>query len=110
MSLFVEGALELAEPRLDQLIFFDGADALIANGGVRGAAADAQPERQCPGLRGNDPQPGGLEHEGGVSPVAALRHREAPDATDFFAHPRLHPEASAKGEPALLQSRSGACS
>src|SRR2546430_4689540 len=98
MSLLVEGALELPEARLDQLIFFEGADALIANGGVRRASPDAQAERQRSGLRGNDPHPGGLEHEGGVGPVAALRHGEAPDAAVFFAHHALHYQASPKWE------------
>src|SRR5438128_5076212 len=108
MSLLVEGALELPEPRLDQLILFDGADALIADGGVRRAPADPQAERQRAGLRGDDPQPGGLEHEGGVGAVTALRHREAPDAAVFFAHYALHHQASPKWDPAFLQRRSGA--
>ena len=44
MWLLVERALQLPESGLDQFEFLDGADPLVANGGVCRLPADAQSE------------------------------------------------------------------
>src|SRR5438477_342698 len=108
MWLLVERPFQLSEPRFNQLEFLDGADAFVANRGVRRLSADAQPERQGAGLRRNDAQSGGFQDEGGIGPVTALGHGEGADPTVFFAYNTLDDQTAAQRKAALLQGRGGA--
>src|SRR6202022_2722769 len=58
MGLLIQRALQLPEPRLDEFELLDGADALIANRGMRRPPADAKAERERAGLCGDQTQPG----------------------------------------------------
>ena len=101
--MLVERPLELPEAGLDQLVFLDGADAVVSDRGVGGAASDAQAECQRPRLRRNHAETGRLEHVSGIRAMTTIRHGEAADAAVLFADDALDDQPAAQGQPAFLQ-------